>query len=92
MRNRSTSERTECTSALASYVAPYDSPATTAFDPVYGARPLKRFLQRQLQSKIGRPLIAGDIHDGGALRVDVDGGQLTVAIENPTGRGAEVAV
>ncbi|HXU29058.1 MAG TPA: ATP-dependent chaperone ClpB [Thermoanaerobaculia bacterium] len=57
--------------------------AREGFDPVYGARPLKRFLQRQLESKIGRALIAGDIHDGGALRVDVEGGQLTVAIENP---------
>ena len=57
--------------------------AREGFDPVYGARPLKRFLQRQLESKIGRALIAGDIQDGGALRVDVAGDQLTVAIENP---------
>ncbi len=57
--------------------------AREGFDPVYGARPLKRFLQRQLESKIGRALIAGDIQDGGTLRVGVEGGDLSVAIENP---------
>jgi len=65
--------------------------ARQGFDPVYGARPLKRYLQHELESKIGRALIAGDVHDGALLRVDVnETGQLAVAIENP--KKAEVAV
>jgi ATP-dependent Clp protease ATP-binding subunit ClpB len=63
--------------------------ARQGFDPVYGARPLKRFLQHELESKIGRALIAGDVHDGALLRVDVKGGALAVEIENP--KEAEVA-
>jgi ATP-dependent Clp protease ATP-binding subunit ClpB len=66
--------------------------ARQGFDPVYGARPLKRFLQHELESKIGRALIAGEVHDGALLRVDVQGGQLAVAIENPSPKEAEVAV
>ncbi len=64
--------------------------ARQGFDPVYGARPLKRYLQHQLESKIGRALIAGDVHEGAVLQVDVKGGELAVAIENPV--AAEVAV
>jgi len=49
--------------------------ARAGFDPVYGARPLRRFIQRELETHIGRSLIAGDLADGGALTVDVvDGG------------------
>jgi ATP-dependent Clp protease ATP-binding subunit ClpB len=64
--------------------------ARQGFDPVYGARPLKRYLQHELESKIGRALIAGDVHDGALLRVDVKDGALGVEIENP--KEAEVAV
>ncbi len=64
--------------------------ARQGFDPVYGARPLKRFLQHELESKIGRALVAGEVHDGALLRVDVKGGHLDVEIENP--KEAEVVV
>jgi ATP-dependent Clp protease ATP-binding subunit ClpB len=57
--------------------------ARQGFDPVYGARPLKRFLQHQLESRIGRALIAGEVHDGARLIVGVEGGNLTVEIHNP---------
>jgi ATP-dependent Clp protease ATP-binding subunit ClpB len=57
--------------------------ARQGFDPVYGARPLKRFLQHQLESRIGRALIAGEVHDGARLVVDVEDGNLVVAIHNP---------
>jgi ATP-dependent Clp protease ATP-binding subunit ClpB len=57
--------------------------ARQGFDPVYGARPLKRFLQHELESKIGRALIAGEAREGAVLKVDVKGGQLAVEIENP---------
>ncbi|MBL8753231.1 MAG: ATP-dependent chaperone ClpB [Planctomycetes bacterium] len=48
------------------------------YDPVYGARPLKRFLQRELETKIGRKLIAGEIPDGSTVVVDVRDGQLAI--------------
>src|SRR6202166_1895965 len=57
--------------------------ARQGFDPVYGARPLKRFLQHQLESRIGRALIAGEVHDGARLVVDVEHGSLAVDIQNP---------
>ncbi|MFQ5600812.1 MAG: ATP-dependent chaperone ClpB [Candidatus Krumholzibacteriia bacterium] len=57
--------------------------ARQGFDPVYGARPLKRFLQRELETRIGRALVAGKVEEGARLHVDVDNGQLSIAIENP---------
>ena len=38
--------------------------ANQGYDPVYGVRPLKRYLQRALQTQLGRKLMAGDIQDG----------------------------
>jgi ATP-dependent Clp protease ATP-binding subunit ClpB len=57
--------------------------ARKGFDPVYGARPLRRFLQHELETRIGRALIAGNVLEGATIRVDADGDALTVAIENP---------
>ena len=55
--------------------------AQTAYDPVFGARPLKRYIQRELETKIGRKLIAGDIHDGQTIYVGVQDGQLSFGTE-----------
>jgi len=52
--------------------------ADTAYDPVYGARPLKRFLQHQLETRVGRALISGEVVEGGKLKVDIEAGQLVV--------------
>ena len=46
------------------------------FDPVFGARPLKRFLQHALETRIGRALISDDISDGAQIEVDVVGDEL----------------
>jgi ATP-dependent Clp protease ATP-binding subunit ClpB len=54
--------------------------AREGFDPVYGARPLKRFLQRELETKLGRALIAGDIMDGSVVTLDVKAGGLDFTI------------
>jgi ATP-dependent Clp protease ATP-binding subunit ClpB len=64
--------------------------ARQGFDPVYGARPLRRFLQHELETRIGRALVAGDVRDGATVRVEVDHGELVVAIENA--QPEEVAV
>lgn len=55
--------------------------AETAYDPVYGARPLKRYLQRDLETKIGRALISGGIIDGSKILVDEKDGSLAVTVQ-----------
>ena len=55
--------------------------ARAGYDPVYGARPLKRFLQHELETKIGRALIAGDVEDGSKIIVSTKDGDLDVKIE-----------
>ena len=58
--------------------------AQAGFDPVYGARPLKRYLQHEVETKLGRAIIAGEVPDGASVTLDadedeVDGG-LTIAV------------
>ena len=57
--------------------------AEQGFDPVYGARPLRRFIAREVETRIGRALLAGDAHDGAVIRVDYAGTELTVGYRNP---------
>jgi ATP-dependent Clp protease ATP-binding subunit ClpB len=64
--------------------------ARTGYDPVYGARPLKRFLQHELESKIARALIGGQVVEGSIVKVDAKGGALVVEIEAPVPKEAEV--
>ncbi|WP_379969986.1 ATP-dependent chaperone ClpB [Ectobacillus sp. sgz5001026] len=52
--------------------------ADSAFDPAYGARPLKRFIQRQVETKLARELIAGTIHDDSTVVIDAEKGELSV--------------
>ena len=60
------------------------------YDPVYGARPLKRFLQRELETRIGRKLIQGDVPDGSAVIVGVERGELSVEARAPAAAGGAV--
>jgi len=56
--------------------------ASSGFDPVYGARPLKRYIQHELETRIGRRIIAGEIQDRSHLVVDVnDEGELTIEVQ-----------
>ena len=50
--------------------------AREGYDPVYGARPLKRFLQRQRETALSRKLLAGDITDHSRVTVDFKKGEL----------------
>ncbi len=52
--------------------------AEAGYDPVYGARPLKRYLQHELETRIGRALISGDIEDGATIHVDVQNNELVI--------------
>jgi len=47
--------------------------AEAGHDPVYGARPLKRYLQRAVETRIGRMIIAGEVPDGSAITIDATG-------------------
>ena len=57
--------------------------ARAGFDPVYGARPLKRYIQRHLETRIGRQLVSGEIADGSRIRVGVKDEALTIETEAP---------
>jgi ATP-dependent Clp protease ATP-binding subunit ClpB len=50
--------------------------AKAGYDPVYGARPLKRYLQRELETRIARAIIGGDVIEGGTLKVVLENGAL----------------
>jgi ATP-dependent Clp protease ATP-binding subunit ClpB len=62
--------------------------AEAAYDPVYGARPLKRYIQRQLETKIGRAIISGENADGSLISVDLVDGALQLRIR-AEGSGAK---
>ena len=53
--------------------------AREGYDPVYGARPLKRAIQKELETPIGRRLLAGEIREGDKLIVDWKNGGFTFA-------------
>jgi ATP-dependent Clp protease ATP-binding subunit ClpB len=57
--------------------------AQQGYDPVYGARPLRRFIGREVETRIGRALLSGDVLDGAVIRIDYADGELTVRYENP---------
>jgi ATP-dependent Clp protease ATP-binding subunit ClpB len=52
--------------------------ANTGYDPVYGARPLKRVIQRQLQNPLAKMLLSGAIADGETVRATVKDGELAI--------------
>ena len=56
--------------------------ARAGYDPVYGARPLKRYLQREVETRLGRALVGGDIGAGDRVVIDVEGGSLSIRTES----------
>ncbi len=50
--------------------------AEAGYDPVFGARPLKRYIQRHVETALGRKLVAGEIADGTVVTLDARDGQL----------------
>jgi ATP-dependent Clp protease ATP-binding subunit ClpB len=57
--------------------------AAQGFDPVYGARPLRRFIAREVETRIGRALLSGDVRDGATVTVDARNDDLHVSYQNP---------
>ena len=52
--------------------------ANSGYDPVYGARPLKRYIQRELETRIGRAIISDELPPGSTLKVGVQDGALSI--------------
>ncbi|MFD6991446.1 ATP-dependent chaperone ClpB [Streptomyces sp. NPDC059943] len=52
--------------------------AHQGFDPVYGARPLRRYISHEVETLIGRALLRGDVEDGETILVDAQNGELVV--------------
>jgi ATP-dependent Clp protease ATP-binding subunit ClpB len=57
--------------------------ARQGFDPVYGARPLRRFIAREVETRIGRALLADAIPDGATIQVELKGDELLVTHDAP---------
>lgn len=55
-----------------------DFVADNAYDPVYGARPLKRFIQKEIETRISKLIIEKDMQLGEEITVDVQNGEITV--------------
>jgi ATP-dependent Clp protease ATP-binding subunit ClpB len=55
--------------------------AERGYDPVYGARPLRRFIAREVETRIGRALITGEAQEGAVIRVGLAEGELAVTYE-----------
>jgi ATP-dependent Clp protease ATP-binding subunit ClpB len=52
--------------------------AREGYDPVYGARPLRRFVQREVETRIARALLSGEVREGSTIELLVVGGELEV--------------
>ena len=57
-----------------------DAIAEKGYDPVYGARPLKRYLQSKVETLVAKTIIASDLHPGNTLTVDVKGDDFAVTV------------
>jgi ATP-dependent Clp protease ATP-binding subunit ClpB len=53
------------------------------YDAAYGARPLKRAIQKEVETPLARMLVAGEVRDGKRVRLDLDAGSLVFAVESP---------
>ena len=63
--------------------------AREGYDPVYGARPLRRFIQREVETRVGRALVAGDVEEGGTIVIDVEADQLTILFRGRDAAGGD---
>ena len=65
--------------------------AHEGYDPVFGARPLRRYIAHELETQIGRALLSGEIRDGSTITVTRLDGQLQVTFQNPPAAGQTAA-
>ncbi|OPZ88493.1 MAG: Chaperone protein ClpB [Firmicutes bacterium ADurb.Bin419] len=55
--------------------------AEAAYTPVYGARPVKRYLQKFVETEIGKMIIKGLLSERMEVKIDFDGEKLTIQVE-----------
>jgi ATP-dependent Clp protease ATP-binding subunit ClpB len=60
---------------------------TVGYDPAYGARPLKRAIQKEVETPLARKLVAGEVRDGQTVRIDDKRG-MVFEVESPAAVGA----
>ncbi len=65
--------------------------ADKGYDPIYGARPLKRVIQTELQNKLAEMLLKGDVVDGARVDATEKSGALDFKIQNPNKDGLKEA-
>ena len=58
--------------------AALDAMADIGFDPVYGARPLKRAIQRELETALAKGILRGDFTDGDEVTIDAPEGAIVI--------------
>ena len=63
--------------------------ASEGFDPVFGARPLRRAVQRHVENELAKRILAGDVRDGDIVAVDVGDGALTFASKRGAAKATE---
>ncbi|GHH98493.1 ATP-dependent chaperone ClpB [Neobacillus kokaensis] len=56
--------------------------AVNGFDHNYGARPLKRYIGRYIETKLAREIIAGKVYDGSTVEITIENGELAVKVHN----------
>jgi ATP-dependent Clp protease ATP-binding subunit ClpB len=56
--------------------------AVTGWDPAYGARPLRRLVQQAIGDRLAKALLAGDVRDGDAVKVDLDEAADALTVES----------
>jgi ATP-dependent Clp protease ATP-binding subunit ClpB len=78
--------------ALQITAAALDLLADEGYDPTYGARPLKRVIQRRLQDPIAMAILEGRFREGATIDVDVEGGELVIRGSGPAGAAAPEVV
>ena len=61
--------------------AAYDFVVDNGYDPIYGARPLKRFIQKHVETLLGRMILAGEVNCGDKVCVDVKDDKLTAYVK-----------
>ncbi len=77
--------RLEVTDAARAYLA------EAGYDPTFGARPLKRAIQRELQDPLALKILSGDFHEGDTILVDRGPEGLTFSVTEPVVEGEVVA-
>lgn len=65
----------ELTDAAKQYIVEH------GYDPIYGARPLKRFLQKHVETLSAKLILADKVREGDTILIDVSGNELTAAVK-----------